>query len=156
MNIFFPTNQDRVFTVMFLLGIVLGILYDLFKIKRHILRAGKCFLIIDDLLFSVLSIILFLLTVFTVNNGIFRWFELFFCFVGFCVYRATISRLFLKLAFSVSDILTYIFKAAIRIILFPIVFVSDQLKKHFLVPIIIIVSRKNRQRKITSTFYKFI
>ncbi len=155
MNIFFPPNQDRVFVVMFFLGLLLGVIYDMFKIKRHIITTNKWLLIIDDVIFSILSIILFLLTVFIVNNGVLRWFEPFMCFVGLSIYRMTISRLVLKCAYFVSDILTGIIKFALRILVFPIMLLIKTLNKHILKPSIVIMFRKKQQHRITSNFHKF-
>ncbi len=155
MNIFYPPNQDRVFIVMFFLGLLLGVLYDMFKIKRHIITTKGFLLIIDDILFSTLSIVLFLLAVFIVNNGAFRWFEPFSCLVGFYVYRATVSRPVLKCAYALSDLLIYIVKTSVRLILSPILLLIRVLDKHIFKPSKIIVFRKRQLHRISSKLYKF-
>ena len=110
MNIFFPPHQEKVFVVMLVFGFFIGFLYDVFKIKRRLIGQNKFILFVDDLIFSITSIVLFLLTVFVSNNGIFRWFEIFFWFIGFCLYRMTLSKILILVCYKVIDCTVYILK----------------------------------------------
>ena len=97
MNILFTPNQQVVFVVMLFLGCAEGVLFDLFKIKRMIFGNSSLLLFFDDVFFSVFSVINFIVIVFAFNYGIVRWYEFFACFIGFVVYRKTISKLLLIL-----------------------------------------------------------
>ena len=103
MNIFFPPFQDRVFIFFFIIGVALGIIYDLFKIKRRLFGQNIVGLFIDDIVFSFLSCIIVLVSVFVFNNGIVRWFEFVMCMCGFIIYRITLSKLLLTIFYCVID-----------------------------------------------------
>lgn len=93
MNIFFPPHQETVFALMSLVGALLGFIYDAFKFKRILF--GKCTLVLffDDFTFMLISCVIFILSVFILNNGRIRWYEFAFCIIGFSVYRITLSKI---------------------------------------------------------------
>lgn len=94
MNIFFHENQQALFFVMTVVGLISGFVFDIFKIKQNVFGKNTFVVLIDDLIFSVITILLFLFSVFIFNNGVFRWFELLFYIVGFYLYRVSVSRIF--------------------------------------------------------------
>lgn len=120
MNIFYPPEQEKMFLVMLILGVILGCFYDVFRIKRSFFGNNIVVLFFDDLLFSLASVLIFLFTVFVFNNGHFRWFEVFFLIIGFCLYIATFSRLVLFVAYKAIDCLRYLTKYVIKVIFAPL------------------------------------
>lgn len=82
-----------IFVYFFLLGIILGILYDLFKILRILITKNTFIFFIDILYFVIGSLLTFVLSIY-VNLGIIRGFifqgELF----GFIVYKCILGRVF--------------------------------------------------------------
>ena len=119
MNIFFPPHQEKVFIVMLLFGFGIGILYDLFKIKRRLLSENSIILFIDDLFFSLLSVMLFLFTVFIANNGIFRWYEILFSMIGYMLYRITLSKPLIFFSYKIIDLFLLILKRIFTICVYP-------------------------------------
>jgi hypothetical protein len=103
MNIFFPPHQEKVFVIMLIFGVISGVLFDLFRVKRHLLGENSVILFADDLIFSLLTLLLFLFTVFVANNGIFRWYEVLFSLIGFWLYRLTLSKTLIFVSFKVID-----------------------------------------------------
>lgn len=94
MNYYYPNNQQIFFAAMFFVGFFIGILYDLFKVKRQLMYCNGFLLFIDDVLFSVISVFIYLISVFIFNNGIVRWFSVLSCISGFVIYKNSISFLF--------------------------------------------------------------
>ena len=146
MTIFFPPEQEKIFPIMFVLGVFISVIYDLFSLKRHITGNNSLSVFLDDVVFSITSITLFLMTVFVVNNGIFRWFEVVSCFVGLFLYHLSLSRLFLKFAYALADILMFAFKKILNMFFYPFMFLC----KHIFYPIINNYKRELQLRRIKS------
>ena len=119
MNYYYPHDQLRLVVSMIAVGFIIGIVYDCFRIKQKLLFSPSFILIIDDLLFSIISVVLFILSTFLFNNGIVRWYSAVFAFLGFVVYRATISVLVMAVMLLVVTAVHYSLKFVIKLTLFP-------------------------------------
>lgn len=121
MNILFSPNQHIVIIGMIITGCFLGVFYDLLKIKRMIFGSFFVLLFIDDILFSFISLFVFLLCAFVLNSGIVRWFEFICCSFGFFIYRITASKILIKtVSFIVRLIKTLLYKIFIVFIFKPV------------------------------------
>lgn len=114
MNIFFPPHQEIVAVISLASGIAIGLLYDLFVIKRMLFSSHTAVLIIDDILFMLLSACIFMCAVFVTNNGIIRWYEIVCTLTGFTIYKYTISKLFIFLCDKVTTFIKSVFKAILK------------------------------------------
>lgn len=141
------------FFVMLVMGVILGMLYDVFRVKRRLFGSNALVLFFDDLIFSMLALTCFLFTVFVVNNGIFRWFEVFFCLVGFCLYSATISKIVIAIFFWVADLLRAVVKKIIFVIFYPIRFAFKSVCS-LMKPVINMYNSKRTEYKIVSCYSK--
>ena len=93
--LFFSTRQAPLFAVFICLGVVLGIIYDIFYIFR-IKRKG--FLIhISDIIFCLVFFILTALTVSLFNSGTLEIYFFLGIFLGFCSERASLGK-FIKIS----------------------------------------------------------
>lgn len=115
MNIFFPPNQQFAFINLFILGVFIGILSDMFTVKRRLFLNNTIVCFFDDIVLVFISGFLFLVCVFITNNGILRWYEFFSCALGLFLYKITVSKVILSLFLRIADALQNIVK---RIILF--------------------------------------
>ena len=95
MSIFFPPNQSIVFLNMAILGLVLGIVYDIFSVKRIIFGCHFLLCLFDDVLYTLICGFSFIIGVFITNNGNLRWYEFICCFMGFMLYKCTLSKPFM-------------------------------------------------------------
>ena len=137
MNIFFPPNQELLFLYSFLCGIALGIVYDVFAVKRSLTVSCWWILLIDDTLFSLAFLLLFEAVVFTFNDGRVRGYELLFTLLGFVCYKITLSRIVMfvfdkisrMLKFTLKKIIGYILRV-IFLILLPLKFPLKLLNKY--------------------------
>ena len=122
MNIFFPPHQERLFFIMLIFGMICAAFYDTFCVKRRIFskKDSGFILFIDDFCFAVISTFLFLITTFVFNNGIIRWYEFLFTFLGFAIYKLTISKLILVICFLFCDLLRTVLIRIIRILFLPL------------------------------------
>lgn len=88
---FYVTNQNFVILCLFLLGFALGVLFDAFSVKRIFIRTPQILLVAEDLIFSLLALIFFLITIFITNYGYVRWYEFLSLLCGFLLYKFFIS-----------------------------------------------------------------
>ena len=93
MTIFFPPHQEIAILFLVITGFVCGIFYDVLAVKRKLVGEQYVFLLFDDIIFVLFSVILFLISVFVVNNGIVRWYEFMGFLVRFVFYKLTLSRI---------------------------------------------------------------
>lgn len=85
-----------IFLHFLLLGLVLGILYDIFKILRNIFQSNVLIFFIDVTYFLICSIITFVLSV-LVNSGNMRYFTIQGELLGIVLYKMTLSRIIFKI-----------------------------------------------------------
>ncbi|MDR0979226.1 MAG: spore cortex biosynthesis protein YabQ [Lachnospiraceae bacterium] len=67
-----PNNQLYLFFIFVLTGLLIGILFDVFRILRKSFKTPDGITYIEDVLFWIISGILVLFTVLKFNNGEFR------------------------------------------------------------------------------------
>ncbi len=151
MNIFYPPNQEFLFLSFFAVGIILGIIYDIFKVKRKLLGFNTVTLFIDDFFYSLLSLVLIITSVFVFNNGIIRWYEFLMCAFGFLLYNATISKAVIYVMFSIIEFLHRVIKLLLSWMMIPISKASSIIFS-FLFPIWIYFFRFRIRRRM----FKFI
>ena len=84
-----------VFAYFFLLGIILGLLYDLFKLFRNFIANNALIFFSDILYFVICSLLTFILSVY-INSGIIRGFIFQGEFFGFIMYKYIFGGIILK------------------------------------------------------------
>lgn len=90
-----------VFIYSLIIGALLGIVYDIFRIQRitmasdvkHLQIIKDIIIFIEDIIFSVISAVVIIIMIFHVNNGRIRWFALFGAGIGFLIYYHTAGRI---------------------------------------------------------------
>ncbi len=87
------TQQCMFFVCSVLLGAVIGVIYDAFRILRIAVRHNGAAVFFEDILFCAVTTCMLILMIFCANYGIVRWFSVFGCAGGFLVYRETVGRL---------------------------------------------------------------
>ena len=92
MNILFHPHQQYVFLGMLVAGIIAGIVFDAFSVKRMFLGAGYIACFIDDVLFSFIACVIFAAGTFVTNSGVIRWYGVLSFALGFTLYKLTVSR----------------------------------------------------------------
>ena len=110
MQIYYPENQRTVFLYFLAVGVFLGVVFDVLRIKREFFGTSRLVLFFDDLAYMLFGTCVLILGVFRVNNGNLRWFELFSPCIGFLVYRSTVSKLVIRFFFFLSRIIKRIFR----------------------------------------------
>lgn len=110
MQIYYPENQRTVFLYFLAVGVFLGVVFDVLRIKREFFGTSRLVLFFDDLAYMLFGTCVLILGVFRVNNGNLRWFEFFSPCIGFLVYRSTVSKLVIRFFFFLSRMIKRIFR----------------------------------------------
>ena len=88
-----PYTQSQVFLFFFLLGIVIGFLYDIFRCIRKNYNTSNLLTQIEDFIFLIIAGFILLLGIIKINNGELRFYIFLSNFLGIISYFLTISRL---------------------------------------------------------------
>ena len=86
------TQQCMFFLWSVLLGVVTGILYDVFRIIRIAFRHNAVMVFFEDILFCMITSCMLILMIFCANYGIVRWFSVMGCAAGFFIYFETAGK----------------------------------------------------------------
>lgn len=103
-----------------LLGTVLGVCYDIFRILRIAVPSGKVLIFIEDLLFFLLAAIVSFFFYQAVNQGIIRGYFLIGELLGFVLYYGTVGKIVYRCAEWIIRWIKKIFGFIFRILLFPL------------------------------------
>ena len=148
------TNQAYIFFVFIVNGIIIGILFDFFRILRKSFKTSNIITYIEDLLFWILTGIIILYSIFTFNNGEIRLFMFLAIAIGVVTYMFLFSSYVIKVNVTIIKFLKNIIIKIFNFLGMPIKFIYKTTKKIFFKPIsfIIINIRKNS----TNLFKKVI
>lgn len=105
----------------FITGILIGILFDIFRISRKTFKTPNIVIYIEDILFWVLTGVLILFTIFTFTTGEIRLYMIVILILGAILYFLSISKYFIKINVK---ILKYI-KSIISFCIKPIIKLTD-------------------------------
>lgn len=106
-------NQAYLFLVFSITGVIIGVLFDLFRILRRTIKTSNIITYIEDVLFWILTGFLILYNIWYFNNGEIRIFMFLGIIMGVLIYMLTLSNILIK-------IFSKIFQTIIKIIELPI------------------------------------
>lgn len=86
-------SQEQVFVFFLIIGVIIGILFDIFRVLRKNFKTPDMITFIQDISFFLLSGILILYSIIKLNNGEIRFFLFLGIFFGILIYSLTISKL---------------------------------------------------------------
>ncbi|WP_077534482.1 spore cortex biosynthesis protein YabQ [Massiliimalia massiliensis] len=111
-----------------LLGVILGIIYDCFRVFRQFIPSGKIFTFFQDLLFFFTATLFTFLFLVATNHGQLRIYLIAGELLGIWLYFQSVSRIVLWLTHQIIRLLKKIFSPIIRLIQW----LFCQIKKLFL------------------------
>ena len=117
-------EQSRIFLYAVVLGTILCVLYDVFRVIRIAFGGKMTVVFIEDILFSVLALVLTFIFVVAVNNGELRFYVLVGELLGFAIYYFTFGRVTMGLSKGIISIL----KSLLNLLMKPFVRLFRSLK----------------------------
>lgn len=125
------TNQIYLFFIFVLDGILIGLLFDFFRISRKVFNTNDVVTYIEDFLFWILAGIIMLYSIFMFNNGELRLYMFLGIILGAFIYLLFISSYVIKINVKIINFLKKIF----GILIIPFKFIYNLLHKVLLKPI---------------------
>ena len=114
-------SQEQIFIFFFIIGFVIAILFDIFRVLRKSFKTPDIITCVQDICFLLMSGGLFLLSIFKLNNGEIRFYLFIALFFGILIYSLTISKMCVI-------ILTVFVRFCKKIFLFPFLCCKNILK----------------------------
>ncbi len=106
-------SQEQIFIFFFIIGIIIGIIFDVFRSIRKVIKSNNVITFIQDLLFIIISGNLIIYSIIKLNNGFIRFYIFLAITIGISIYFLTISNI-------CAIILTIFIKIFINILKYPI------------------------------------
>ena len=135
-------NQAYLFLVFSLTGVVLGVLFDFFRVLRKTFKTGDFVTYIEDILYWILAGIIILYNIWFFNDGEIRDLGI---LMGAIIYCLTLSPIFIKIDYFFMKKIKGVFTLLYNILKIPIEFMINLLKK-----IKNIVNFKNKKGNFSS------
>lgn len=127
-------SQGYLFLIFILVGIIIGILFDIFRILRKTFKTSDFITYVQDILFWLLSGIILIYSIFIFNNGELRAFVFLSIFIGIITYMLTISKYFINLNVIILNAIKKVFNFIFKIVITPIKLILKFLKNIFIKP----------------------
>ena len=89
-------SEFLVFLSFIVIGIIIGSLFDFFRIIRRVFKHSDFITVTQDIAFWIISGIIILVGIFILNDGKIRAYLFVGLFIGTSLYIATISKFFIK------------------------------------------------------------
>lgn len=122
-------NQAYLFLVFSLTGVVLGVLFDFFRVLRKTFKTEDFVTYIEDILYWILAGIIILYNIWFFNDGEIRVFMILGILMGAIIYCLTLSPIFIKIDYFFMKKIKGVFTLLYNILKIPIEFMINLLKK---------------------------
>lgn len=132
-------NQTLLFLIFTINGVLIGIIFDIFRISRKTIKTSDFVTYIEDFVFWIITSIILLYSIFTYNNGELRFFMFLAVILGFSLYLFTISSYLIKINVKIINLVKKVFLKIFEIIYNPFIKVFKILKKIIIKPILFII-----------------
>ena len=135
------SNQAYLFLIFIINGIVIGLLFDFFRISRKVFNTNDMITYIEDILFWILAGATVIYSIFIFNNGELRLFMFLAILLGAFAYMVLISSYIIKINVKIINIL----KKVLEILSLPLKAIYRLIHRLFFKPIhfLFINVRKN-------------
>ena len=144
-------EQLTIFICFIITGMILGIIFDIFRILRKSFKTSDFVTNIEDIIFGITTGIVLLIAIFLFNNGELRLFIFIGIILGTFIYMLLISRYFIKLNVAIINLV----KKIIILLTKPFIILLKLIKRIFLRPIsFICINLKLLLKKILKKFNK--
>ena len=112
-------NQAYLFLIFTINGILIGFLFDIFRILRKSFKTNDLITYLEDIIFWILTGIIILFSMCKFCDGELRGFTIIGIAIGVILYMLTISTYIIKIAVFIINILKKIIGKTVSIIIYP-------------------------------------
>ena len=129
-------NESTIFLIFIVVGIIISMIFDLFRAIRKVYRTGTLATDVQDIIFWMISGLIMIYSVFVFNYGQIRGYVLLGIGLGSFVYFLTISKFFVIIftklinfvAFLIGTILLKPIKIVVKLVRKPFTFICINLQ----------------------------
>lgn len=86
-------SQEQIFMLFFIIGLIIGIIFDFFRAIRKNFKASDIITLIEDIIFLGITALLIIFCIIRINGGEVRFYIFLGIFFGILIYSLTISNL---------------------------------------------------------------
>lgn len=151
-------NQAYLFMIFIINGVLIGFLFDVFRILRKTFKTKDIITYIEDISFWILTGLLTLYFIFYYNNGEIRFYIFLGIILGILIYILTISKYIIKFSVTIINFIKDIINRIIKFVFYPLKVIINFLRKLLFRPIsfICINIRKNftKSSSLLSNMFK--
>ena len=135
-------NQSYLFLIFTLNGILIGFLFDFFRILRNIFKTANYITYIEDILFWILTGISIIFFLYKFSDGNLRVFIFIGLIFGFILYMLTLSKIIINIFVHIINFIIKILEKIFLIVKVPIKNIYNFLKKLILNEIYEFITRE--------------
>ncbi len=148
-------QQAHLFYIFMLTGILIGLLFDAFRVLRKSFKVSDTSTIIQDVIFFIITSLLIIYTLFKFNNGVLRGYVILGITFGAGIYFLLFSKVFISINVKIIHFIKKVFKLIIKIAIFPFNLIYKIIRKIFLKPIsFIFINIRKITNCIIAKYYK--
>lgn len=103
-------EQIKIFLIFVIVGIIISLIFDIFRILRKVYKFSNAMIYLQDILFWLLTGIIILHSIFEFNSGSIRIYLFFSIFIGIVIYTCTISQYILNIGVYMLKLINKIIK----------------------------------------------
>lgn len=122
-------NQAYLFMIFIINGILIGVLFDIFRILRKSFHTPNIITYIEDTIFWITSALLVIYTLFIFNHGEIRLYVFIGIFLGITLYILFFSKAVVKISVKIITFLKEIVYQVLKVLLFPFIKIFQLLKR---------------------------
>ena len=126
-------NQAYIFLMFIINGILLGIVFDIFRVSRKSFKTSDFITYIEDIIFWIISGIITLYFIFFFNNGQIRLYIFIGIILGTAFYILTLSKYFIKINVIIVNVIKEIVSKIYHIVIFPFSVIFKVIRKIFFI-----------------------
>ena len=119
MSTFF-NSQIGIFLIYLIAGVLICLLYDIFRALRKTVKTPDLVTYIEDTIFWILVAIFLIYLIFVLNSGEIRFFMFIAICLGGIVYYFTLSKYFMNISVHILTFVKIIVKKLLSILLIPL------------------------------------
>jgi spore cortex biosynthesis protein YabQ len=118
-------NQVYVFLWTIITGVIMGLIFDAFRILRKNFKSKDFFVYVQDILFWLIIAFILIISAFLINDGELRGYMFIGYIFGVTFYMLAFSKFIIKIGSFIIDLLKKLLKLAIK----PIAFILSPIVK---------------------------
>lgn len=127
-------NQAYLFVIFILNGILIGLIFDIFRILRKSFTTPNFVTYIEDAIFWTISAISVLYTLFVFNNGEIRGYIFIGLLFGIVIYMLFFSRIIIKISVKVILFFKNIIYTVLKLVSYPFLVILKFMNKILIKP----------------------